>query len=59
MNGRTKLSRTAVFPFECSRREVEYDVIRIVGENLVFIGAFPGIEVFLDKRADVFLAPLG
>jgi hypothetical protein len=41
-------------PFECSRREVEYYVIRIVGENLVLIGAFPGIEILLDKRADVF-----
>src|SRR5437016_1715106 len=41
-------------PFECSRREVEYDVICIVGENLVLIGAFPGIEILLDKRADVF-----
>jgi hypothetical protein len=41
-------------PFECSRREVEYNVIRIVGENLVLISAFPGIEILLDKRADVF-----
>jgi len=41
-------------PFECSRRKVEYDVIRIVRENFVFIGAFPGIEILLNKRADVF-----
>jgi hypothetical protein len=27
-------------PFEDSRLEVEYDVIRIVGENLVLIGTF-------------------
>jgi hypothetical protein len=40
--------------FECSRREVEYYVIRIVGENLVLIGAFPGIEILLYKGADVF-----
>src|SRR5437764_1461257 len=42
------------FPFECSRRKVKYDVIRIVGENRVLIGAFPGIEILLDKRPDVF-----
>ena len=41
-------------PFECSRRKVDYDIIRIVGENSVFIGAFPGIELLLNKRADVF-----
>ncbi len=41
-------------PFKCSRREVGYHVIRIVGENLVLISAFPGIEILLDKRADVF-----
>jgi hypothetical protein len=41
-------------PFECSRRKVDYYIIRIVGENLVFIRAFPGIEILLNKRADVF-----
>jgi hypothetical protein len=40
--------------FECSRRKVDYDIIRIVGENFVFIGAFPGIEIRLNKRADAF-----
>src|SRR5579863_5309224 len=42
------------FPLECSRRKVDYNVIRIVGENLVLVGAFPGIEILLDKYADVF-----
>src|SRR6266478_4247239 len=41
-------------PFECSRRKLECDIVRIVGENFVFIGAFPGIEILLNKRADVF-----
>src|ERR1700682_2259813 len=41
-------------PFECSRRKLEYDIIRIVGENFVFICAFPGIDILLNKRADVF-----
>src|SRR2546422_1721409 len=45
-------------PFEYSRRKVEYDVMRIIGENFLFVGAFPGIEILLDKRADVILAPL-
>src|SRR5437660_2138022 len=38
-------------PFEYSRRKVEYDVMRIIGENFLFVGAFPGIEICLDKRA--------
>ena len=40
--------------FECPSRDVEYDVIREVCENFVLIGASPGIEVLLHKRANVF-----
>src|ERR1700693_2120330 len=36
-------------PFECSRRKMDYDIIGIVGENSVFIGAFPGIEILLNN----------
>ncbi len=39
-------------PSECSRRKVDNDIFRIVAENLVFIGAFPGIEILLNKCAD-------
>jgi hypothetical protein len=31
-------------PFESSRRKVDYDIIRIVGESFLFLGAFPGID---------------
>jgi hypothetical protein len=34
--------------------EVDYNVIRKAGENLVLVGAFPGVEILLDKHADVF-----
>jgi len=46
-------------PFECSRRKLDYDIVRIVRENFVFIGALPGIEILLNERADVFWRCLG
>src|SRR5216683_5816912 len=46
-------------PFECSRRKVDYNIIRIVGENFLFIGAFPGIEILLNKCSDAFWRRLG
>src|SRR5207244_7643881 len=52
-------SSRGYLPFECSRRKLECDVVRIVRENFVFIGALPGIEILLNKRADVFWRCLG
>src|SRR2546429_8292118 len=54
--------RSTLFPYTTlfrSRRKLECDVVRIVRENFVFIGALPGIEILLNKRADVFWRCLG
>ena len=45
-------------PFECSCWDVQYDVVRIVGENLVLIGACPRSKKPFDEGSDVFLRGL-
>jgi len=44
---------------ECSRGEVNHNLVRIVGEDLAFVGAFPCVKIFLDECADVFRRRLG
>ena len=38
--------------------DIKKYLLRIVGENFLFIGAFPSVEILLDKGADVDLTPL-
>src|SRR4249920_1197543 len=40
-------------PLEGPSWKVDYNIIRIVGENFVFIGTFPGIEIFLNESANI------
>src|SRR6266478_2318236 len=44
--------------FEGACRKLDDDVIGIIGENLVFIRAFPGIEEFLNKRTNILCRDL-
>ena len=42
-----KIVSHGCLPFECSRRKVEYDIIRIVGENLVLVQYMSGSSILL------------
>jgi hypothetical protein len=38
--------------------EMKDDVVGVVAKDFVDVGAFSGVEVFLDKRADIFMGSL-
>src|SRR5579872_2675845 len=52
--GPDKIVAHSGFSFKDSSGKMDFYVICIIGENLTFIGAFPGVEIFLNKRTDVF-----
>src|SRR5580704_18173393 len=45
--------------FERPRRKMDYDVVRIVGKDLVLIRALPGVKILLDERTNVYRCRLG
>ena len=56
--GPDKIVAHGGFSIKDSSGKMDYDVICIIGENLTFIRAFPGVEILLEQTRGRFPAML-